>query len=259
MSVFCKELHQICSKLPKYKCGDLNRKTLPKNGIYIVFEEGELAHGVNRIVRVGTHTGQDNLPARLIEHFYNENKNRSIFRKTIGRVFLADDSYLSVWNMDYIPKKNRELFTKKINKKKQAEIEKQVSGYIRKNFSFVIIPVNNKDKVMDEATGLADDIITRNNLVTLRGYGLKIDGTEKHQDEIGLFFVSELTPQPPVKAQIIAVNEPRTLKFIVPPELAENVQYYIQIVTQTSAKSGGWLLKNIRKLRTDTAFMVNVP
>jgi hypothetical protein len=145
----------------------------------------------------------------------------------------------------------------------RMQIASSFRKYLKDKVKIVLDGVDHTDgliaEVMDEATGLADEIITRNNLVTIRGYGLKIDGTEKHQDEVGLFFVSELTPKPPVRAQIIAVNEPRTLKFIVPPELEENVQYYIRIVTQTSAKHSGSLLKNIRKLSTDVAFLVNVP
>jgi hypothetical protein len=146
----------------------------------------------------------------------------------------------------------------------RLQIASSFRKYLKDKVKVVLDGVDHTDgliaEVMDEATGLADEIITRNNLVTIKGYGLKIDGTEKYQDEIGLFFVSELTPQQPVKAQIIAVNEPRTLKFIVPPELDENAQYYIQIVTQTLAKSGGGtLLKNTRKLTSDVAFLVNVP
>lgn len=148
MNNLCNELHLLCSKLPIYKY-EFNLSDLPKNGIYIVFEKGEKAHGVDRIVRIGTHTGQDNLPVRLKEHFYNENKNRSIFRKNIGRAFLKDDEYLDIWNMDFIPKKNREQYSEKINSKKQTEIEKQVSNYIRDNISFVIIPIENIEQRLE--------------------------------------------------------------------------------------------------------------
>jgi len=144
----CNELHQLCSKLPRYK-HPFNISELPKNGIYIVFEKGEKAHNADRIVRIGTHTGQDNLPVRLKEHFYNENKNRSIFRKNIGRAFLQNDKYLEIWNFDFIPKNNREQYAKKISLKKQTEIEHQVSDYIRKNISFVILPIENEKQRLE--------------------------------------------------------------------------------------------------------------
>ena len=33
-----------------------NQSTISLNGIYVFFEKGELSHGHERIVRVGTHT-----------------------------------------------------------------------------------------------------------------------------------------------------------------------------------------------------------
>ena len=38
---------------------------LPKNGVYTLFEQGEMAHGGDRVVRVGTHAGANHLPSRL--------------------------------------------------------------------------------------------------------------------------------------------------------------------------------------------------
>ena len=64
---------------------------IPLNGIYVLFERGEVAHGANRIVRVGTHTGDDQLRSCLRQHFLLENKDRSIFRKNIGRAPLNRD------------------------------------------------------------------------------------------------------------------------------------------------------------------------
>ena len=48
----------------------------------------------------------------------------------------------------------------------------------------------------------------------------------------------------PVKAEIPAVNEPRTLKAIVPAALVIGTDYGLTVVTQSSAKGGGALLKN---------------
>ena len=61
---------------------------VPLNGIYLLYERGELGHGADRIVRVGTHTGKNQLVSRLKQHFVHENKDRSIFRKNIGRAIL---------------------------------------------------------------------------------------------------------------------------------------------------------------------------
>lgn len=143
MNNLCNELHQLCSELPRFT-HPFKKSDLPKNGIYIVFEKSEKGHNTDRIVRIGTHKGQNNLPIRLKEHFHNENKDRSVFRKNIGRVFLRDDKYLEIWNIDFTSKKNREEFSKKINHKKQADIEQQVSEYIRKNVSFAVIPIDDE-------------------------------------------------------------------------------------------------------------------
>jgi len=146
----CEELHQLCSKLQRHKY-PFDTTTFPKNGIYIVFEDGEKAHSTDRIVRVGTHTGDNNLKPRLLEHFYKENKNRSIFRKNIGRAFLnkAGDDYLRIWDIDFITKKNREERGKERNCKKESDVEKQVSEYIREHISFVVLPVEDKEQRLE--------------------------------------------------------------------------------------------------------------
>jgi len=97
----------------------------------------------------------------------------------------------------------------------------------------------------DEATGLVDEVMTRGNFLTIRGYGLKIEHDAAHKTESGVFFkpLSGI----PVKASLIAVNEPRTLKLIVPPELTEGTAYTVQVITQGSARHTGTLLKELRQ------------
>jgi hypothetical protein len=68
MTEACQHLHDVLSRLPRFTREDLAQ--IPKNGLYILFEKGEEAHGGERIVRVGTHRGQNNLPARIREHLY---------------------------------------------------------------------------------------------------------------------------------------------------------------------------------------------
>jgi hypothetical protein len=103
-------------------------------------------------------------------------------------------------------------------------------------------------QVTDEATGAVDEVATIGNLLTIHGFGLKIEGDGAHQDETGLFF--EGYPAP-VKAEIIAVNEPRTLKVIVPPGLSAGAQYRLLSVTQGSTKTHSHLLKEVRETRSD--------
>jgi hypothetical protein len=110
-------------------------------------------------------------------------------------------------------------------------------------------------EALDEASGLVDEVMTIGNILTIRGYGLKIEGDDEHKDEAGLFF--EDGAGSAIKAGIIAVNEPKTLKVIVPSGLAIRTGYTLKVVTQSSAKGGGALLKNVREVRSDFKLVVN--
>lgn len=141
----CNEIHQIFNNPDRHKF-PFNEEAIPDNGIYILFEQGEKGHDTDRIVRVGTHTGEDQLCSRLMEHFINENKDRSIFRKNIGRAMLNqdDDPFLRQWNRDLTSWAARQKYAGKINFKKQADIEKKVTNYIQRKFSFVVFEVDQK-------------------------------------------------------------------------------------------------------------------
>jgi len=76
MSEICKELHFIFNNMKRLSF-PFDKNEIPENGIYILFEKGGPAHKANRIVRIGTHTGKDQLRSRLWQHFMNENKDIS--------------------------------------------------------------------------------------------------------------------------------------------------------------------------------------
>src|SRR6266480_2659848 len=97
----CELLHEWANCLPMFRF-PFDTSGIPLNGIYILFEKGEVAHGTKRIVRVGTHTGENQLRSRLRQHFLIENKDRSIFRKNIGRALLNRDRdpFLPFWELD---------------------------------------------------------------------------------------------------------------------------------------------------------------
>jgi hypothetical protein len=104
-------------------------------------------------------------------------------------------------------------------------------------------------EAVDEHTGQLDEVMTLGNLLLIRGYGLKIEGDDQHQAEVGLWFDDGQSP--PVKAEILAVNEPKTLKTIVPAALTVGGEYSLKIVTQSAIKGGGTVLKNLREVRSD--------
>jgi hypothetical protein len=140
MGEICDKLHKMANSAKRFSF-PFNENELPKNGIYILFERNELGHDKDRIVRVGTHTGNDKLILRLKEHFILENKDRSIFRKNIGRAILnkKDKSFLEQWNWDLTSKANRDKYLHLLDKDKLLQIEKEVTRYIQDNFSFSII------------------------------------------------------------------------------------------------------------------------
>jgi hypothetical protein len=124
----------------------LEEKQIPKNGIYILFEDGEYAHGTQRIVRVGTHTGKDQLPSRLRQHFEREDKDRSIFRKNIGRALLtrAKDGFADQWEWDLTARKEKEMHGSRVDLDKLRATEKAVSEYIQAHFGFAVFRVDHK-------------------------------------------------------------------------------------------------------------------
>jgi hypothetical protein len=150
MSEKCRQLHEWFNILERMTFPFDERK-IPRNGIYILFEKGENAHGVDRIVRIGTHTGKNQLRSRLKQHFIKKNKDRSIFRKNIGRALLNKDKdpFLGKWEIDLTIRKAKEEYFASIDVEKQKEVEKNVSRYIQANFSFVVIEVEEKEKRLE--------------------------------------------------------------------------------------------------------------
>lgn len=147
MKQTCADLHRLFTRLPVHHF-PFDREEIPGNGIYILFETGELAHGTNRIVRIGTHTGANQLPSRLRQHFVLKNKDRSIFRKNIGRAILNrdHDPFLAPWELDLTSSEAKRRYSGVIDRVKQQQMEAQVSRYIREHFFFVVFRVDEKDQ-----------------------------------------------------------------------------------------------------------------
>ncbi len=145
----CKQIHHLFHFQPIHNFL-IDKEKIPQNGIYILFEKGEIGHDVNRIVRVGTHTGNNQLYSRLKQHFIKENKDRSIFRKNIGRAFLnkENNSLLSNWEIDLTTRENKLKYIEKY-KVETIKLEKRITNYIQKNFTFVVIPIEEKEKRLD--------------------------------------------------------------------------------------------------------------
>ena len=145
MSHVCQSLHQLVHGCRRHSF-PFDRELIPTDGIYVLFESGEHGHGDQRIVRVGSHTGTGQLRSRLAQHFTQEKKDRSIFRKNIGRALLSKDNdpFLDPWNLDLTTRRMKDLHADRVDFVRQAEIETEVTSIIRACCSFVVIPISSK-------------------------------------------------------------------------------------------------------------------
>jgi hypothetical protein len=133
-----------------------------------------------------------------------------------------------------------------------AEFRQYLADHVTVVFDGIDDNDGSIDELIDEATGIVDEAITLGNLLTLHGYGLKIEGDATHHMDVGLYFINRLS-RVRTKAEIVAVNEPRTLKVIVPTgyEMAAGLEYLLELHTQSSARNSGNMLKEIRVIRPD--------
>ena len=192
MSSVCKKAHELVWSLPRHRF-PFNDKEMPKNGIYVLFEKGELGHGGDRIVRVGTHTGKDQLRSRLKQHFLTANKDRSIFRKNIGRAILVKDSdpFLEHWNLDLTTRAKRKQYQNIVDLEHQSQIEKRVSVYIRDSFSFAVFPMSAKDERLGNESKLISTISWCDECKPSSDW-LGIYSPKQEIRESGLWLVNEL-------------------------------------------------------------------
>ncbi len=166
---------------------------IPENGISIIFENGEKFGDLDRIVRVGTHTGDKQLRSRLNQHFIKENKNRSIFRKNIGRCLLnkEKDSYLSLWELDTTSKADKEKYLKLLDLDFEKQIEKRISDYIQTNLSFCIFQVDTKEQRLFWKSKIISTLAKSGELKPSKNW-LGNNSTKDKIKTIGLWQINEL-------------------------------------------------------------------
>ena len=193
---YCPQLHTIVRNLQRFKF-PYDKDLLPHNGIYVIFEKGEFAHGGERIVRIGTHTGKNQLRSRLNQHFSQENKDRSVFRKNIGRSILnkGKDTFLKYWEIDLTPKTVRKKYLPQINNKKLAQIERAVTKHMQKNFSFTVFEVNDKNGRLELESKLISTVSLCNECGPSKKW-LGFQSPKKKIRESGLWLVNELYKDP---------------------------------------------------------------
>ncbi len=204
-----KELHKIFNGLNRYSFPFKDKeKEIPENGIYIIFEKGELFDNFDRIVRVGTHTGDKQLRSRLNQHFVKENKNRSIFRKNIGRCLLNKDlsPYLSLWELDITSKAEKEKNLKLLDLDFEKKIEKRISDYIQNNLSFCVFQVDTKEQRLFWESKIVSTLAKSNELKPSKNW-LGNSSTKDKIKASGLWQVNELYNEALTKKELETLKQ----------------------------------------------------
>lgn len=166
---------------------------IPENGVYIMFERGETFHDLDRIVRIGSHTGEGQLRSRLNEHFSNMNKNRSIYRKNIGRCILNKykSNYLPLWDLDTTSAADKEKNLKLLDLDFEKMIEKEISEYIQSNLSFCVFEVKSKEERLFWETKIISTLAQSNELIPSSNWLGNFSTKEKIRS-VGLWQVQNL-------------------------------------------------------------------
>jgi len=107
-------------------------------------------------------------------------------------------------------------------------------------------------RIVDGRTGLIDQVTTIDDILTINGVGLKIEGDAAHANLVGVFHVDSTGKEIPAKA--IARNESRTLVIISSQFLTIGESYYLLVRTQSSVVSSSGILKTMREMKTE--FMI---
>jgi hypothetical protein len=109
-------------------------------------------------------------------------------------------------------------------------------------------------EMVDESNGQVDETCSMGQLFTIHGTGLKVEGDADHTAVVGVFFET-LQSTGLWKAQVVAVNEPKTLKVIVPTMPTPNTAK-VKVITQSMVSGGSRPMKEIREVTSSVVLTV---
>jgi hypothetical protein len=207
MSDLCNRLHQQCRELPRFGF-PLDMQDIPPNGIYIMFEAGETGHDGNRIVRVGTHTGRDQLRSRMRRHFVTENKDRSIFRKHVGRALLTmdGDPFIEQWNPRLNTRAARMRYAGLVDFAKLGQVERRVTEYLQANLSFVCLRMDDRDLRLKWESKIIATVSTCDECGPSRDW-LGLHSPKVKIRESGLWLINKLYGEPLSEEEFLELGE----------------------------------------------------
>ena len=139
-------IHEAVSKLPRYRFDDSTEINV-KNGLLVVFEDGEKYGEYDRIVYVGINKTSGRLPGR-VHDLVAGNKDGVVLRKYIGESLLRKDghSYARIWAKDSSSPEGRRKIGTFYDPQKQEETEARVTSYLKKQMSFSAIEIPNSTR-----------------------------------------------------------------------------------------------------------------
>ncbi len=209
MKTIVRELHELFNSRKRYSFPFEGFKfEIPKNGIYLIFEKGERYEQFDRIVRVGTHNGRDQLYSRLKQHFIKENKNRSIFRKNIGRCFLNRDGnpYLSIWEFDTTSAAEKKKYAQFVDTAFEKQLERQITDYIQANLSFCVFRVDDKIQRLYWESKIASTLAQSADVVPSPSWLGNYSSEERIRSK-GLWQVNGLGKEPLTEKQLDSLRD----------------------------------------------------
>ncbi|MEG0856616.1 MAG: hypothetical protein RSG52_09050 [Terrisporobacter sp.] len=136
------KLHILFNSMNKYSFGNLD--DIPfTNGVYIILDKKEKYEGMSRIVRVGTHSGENRLIVRLKKHFKEGAKDESVLRKNIGKAILDYNNldYITIWSINFNDKRNEKKYSHLRNIEYEKNLEKMITYYMKERFEFVCFEI----------------------------------------------------------------------------------------------------------------------
>jgi len=148
MNAKCEQLHALTNRLKRHSY-PFDENDMPKNGVLILFEKGETAHSSDRIVRIGINKGPNNLRSWIKKHF-KHGGTKCDFRRKIRCAIVNQGMQKGLygWSQDDLYdcgiSISGEAKRRLVAKGKWEKIDRQVSDYICKNISLVLIEINDE-------------------------------------------------------------------------------------------------------------------
>jgi hypothetical protein len=141
--------------------------------------------------------GSNRLQSRLEEHYIKENKDRSIFRKNVGRAILnkEKDDFLAQWEIDLTSGNSRRKYAGTFDQRKLQDTEKRVAEYIQQNFRFAVFRVDDKAQRLYWESKIISTVSQCNECGSSRSW-LGLHSPKEKIRERGLWLVNKLDKHP---------------------------------------------------------------